>query len=101
MSSSEKRIKTKHIMVRVSPEEKAEIESNAHNVGLSAPAYLVHCGLSKRIVSKVDKHLVNELRKLGGLQKHLFNEGRGLHSKEYAEILVAIREAIMRIDTSS
>jgi len=74
MSSSEKRIKTKHIMVRVSPEEKAEIESNAHNVGLSAPAYLVHCGLSKRIVSKVDKHLVNELRKLGGLQKHLFNE---------------------------
>lgn len=101
MSSSEKRIKTKHIMVRVSPEEKAEVESLAHDVGLSAPAYLLHCGLGKRVVSKVDKHLVNELRKLGGLQKHLFNEGKGLHSKEYAAILVTIQEAITRIAASS
>ncbi|QUE78416.1 mobilization protein (plasmid) [Stutzerimonas stutzeri] len=98
MSSSETRVKTKHIMVRVSPEEKETIEEQALDAGLTAPAFLRALGLNKRVTSKADKHLVNELRKLGGLQKHLFNEGRGVLSKEYAQILVEIQKAIARID---
>lgn len=87
-----------HIMVRVSPDEKHTIEEQAHDAGLSAPAFLRALGLNKRVTSKADKHLINELRKLGGLQKHLFNEGKGILSKEYAQILVEIQRAIARID---
>ncbi|WP_279574096.1 hypothetical protein [Burkholderia anthina] len=41
---------------------------------------------------------MNELRRLGGLQKHLFNEGGGVLSKEYAAVLVELKQAILRID---
>ncbi|WP_241136325.1 plasmid mobilization protein MobA [Achromobacter insuavis] len=97
MSNSESRKKTKHIMVRVTPEEKAAIEAKARDVNLSAPAFLVAAGLGRQTRSKVEEHLINELRRLGGLQKHLFTEGGGLLSREYSEILVAIRDAIQRI----
>jgi hypothetical protein len=59
--------------------------------------FVLAAALGRRTRSKVDTHILNELRRLGGLQKHLFNEGRGMLSKEYAGILVEIRAAIARI----
>ena len=53
--------------------------------------------LNRRTRSKVEGHILNELRRLGGLQKHLYNEGGGRLSKELAEILVELKAAIMRI----
>jgi hypothetical protein len=47
----------------------------------------------------MEGHILNELRRLGGLQKHLFNEGGGKLSKEYAQILVELKTAISRIGT--
>ncbi|MBL2086522.1 mobilization protein, partial [Klebsiella pneumoniae] len=47
---------------------------------------------------QTDHKLINELSRLGGLQKHLFKEGNGVGSKEYAEILQAIKAAIFRIE---
>jgi len=38
-----------------------------------------------------------ELRRLGGLQKHLFTESQGVGSTEYAKVVVAITDAIERI----
>jgi len=42
-------------------------------------------------------HVIAELRRLGGLQKHLFTESHGVGSTEYAKVLVAITDAIERI----
>lgn len=101
MSTSENRKKTKHIMVRVTPEEKIAIEEKARDVNLSPPAFLLAAGFGRQTRTRGDEHLVNELRRLGGLQKHLFNEGGGLLSKEYSQVLVAIRDAIERIAAPS
>ncbi len=100
MSGSENRRMTRHIMVRTTPDQLAMLQEKALDCGVSVPEYLRLCGLGRRTRSHVDAHVVNELRRLGGLQKHLFKEGHGVLSKEYAGILVEIRAAIARIDPS-
>jgi hypothetical protein len=45
----------------------------------------------------MEAHILNELRRLGGLQKHLFNEGKGIGSKEYSEVLVVLKDTVRQI----
>lgn len=97
MSGSENRQKTKHIMVRVTPDQLENLREKALDCGATVPEYLRACGLGRRTRNQVDAHVINELRRLGGLQKHLFKEGGGVSSKEYAAVLVEIRAAIARI----
>ncbi|APO88904.1 plasmid mobilization protein MobA [Xanthomonas euvesicatoria pv. euvesicatoria] len=97
MSGSEERQKTKHVMVRATPEQLAALREKANDSGVTVPEYLRACGLGRRTRSKMEAHIVNELRRLGGLQKHLFTEGGGVLSKEFAAVLVEIRAAIARI----
>ncbi len=103
VSKSEKRNRTALLpSIRCLPEEKEEIQESAQAAGLSVGEYLRRCALGRRITAKVDTKLIMELQRLGGLQKHLFNEGRGnvseKFSKEYSEVLVAIKKAIIGID---
>ena len=103
MSKSESRNRTALLpSIRCFPEEKLEILESAQAAGLSVGEYLRRCALGRRITPKTDTKLMMELQRLGGLQKHLFNEGRGnvseVFSKEYSDILVAIKKAIISID---
>lgn len=84
-------------MVRVTPEQLVILREKATDSGVTVPEYLRACGLSRRTRSKMEAHIINELRRLGGLQKHLFTEGGGVLSKEFAAVLVEIRAAIARI----
>lgn len=97
MEKSEVRQKTKIVMVRVTPEQLQTLRDKAGSAGVTVPEYLRICGLDRRIRSKVETNVINELRRLGGLQKHLFTGGAGVLSREYADILIEIREAIKRI----
>ncbi len=96
-SGSETRRKCKLVMVRVTPEDFEALGQRAKDAGLTLPEYLRSCGMSRQIKSAVEAQVVNELRRLGGLQKHLFKEGGGQLSKEYSEVLVALTHAIARI----
>lgn len=96
-SGSETRQKTAHIMVRVSPDEKEALIEKARDCGMLPPAYLRACGLGRQTRSKMEAHILNELRRLGGLQKHLFNEGKGIGSKEYSEVLVVLKDTVRQI----
>lgn len=98
MSKSEKRQRTALLpSIRCLPEEKEQIKEKAEAAGLSLGEYLRRCALSRRIQAKCDTKLIMELSRLGGLQKHLFNEGKGMLSKEYSQILVAIQKAILTV----
>lgn len=97
MSKSEKRAKTELIPVRVDVEEYAAISTKAEEAGVTRSELLRRSGLGKQIRVRSHLKIVNELRRLGGLQKHLFNNGEGLLSKEYSEILIEIKEAVQRI----
>ncbi|AWK15698.1 plasmid mobilization protein MobA [Candidatus Fukatsuia symbiotica] len=99
MSRSEKRQRTEVLLgIRCYPEEKKQIQEKAEVAGLSVGEFLRRCALSRRIIPRTDVKLIVELSKLGGLQKHLFNEGKGVHSQAYSEILVALKKAILKID---
>lgn len=99
MSKSDSRNRTALLSnIRCYQEEKEIIQEKAKAAGLSVGSFMLRCALGRRIDAKCDTDLILELRRLGGLQKHLFNEGKGVLSKEYSGILVEIKKAILSID---
>ncbi|AVB23468.1 MULTISPECIES: plasmid mobilization protein MobA [Pseudomonas syringae group] len=101
MSSSENRRRTKFLpSVRCFEEEEEIVRQKAYDCGLSVGAFMLSAALGRPTRSKVEGHILNELRRLGGLQKHLFNEGGGKLSQEYAQVLVELKAAISRIGSS-
>lgn len=104
MSTSENRRRVVNLKVRCLPEEADAIRQKAQDSGVTVSEFLRCAGLGRKTRSTLDSQIINELRRLGGLQKHLFGEGGGHDaggghlSREYADILVSIAEAIKRID---
>lgn len=101
MSTSENRKRTSLIMVRVSPEEKLDIEEKAAAAenGLSAPEFLRRCAANKKIRSNTDRQVINELRRLGGLQKKIFQEANGLYSEDLNDVITQIIRTIKTISS--
>ncbi|MDY7585072.1 plasmid mobilization protein MobA [Pseudomonas sp. CCI3.1] len=101
MSDSENRRRTKFLpSVRCFEEEEEAVRQKAYDCGMSVGAFMLSAALNRPTRSRVEGHILNELRKLGGLQKYLFNEGGGKLSKEYAQVLVELKAAISRIGSS-
>uniref|UniRef100_UPI0030B92D7F plasmid mobilization protein MobA n=1 Tax=Metapseudomonas otitidis TaxID=319939 RepID=UPI0030B92D7F len=73
------------------------VREKAHDCGMSIGQFMLAAALQRQTRSRIDAHIINELRRLGGLQKHLFSQGGGALSREYAHVLVEITEAIKRI----
>ncbi|EGZ8610208.1 TPA: plasmid mobilization protein MobA [Salmonella enterica subsp. enterica serovar Muenchen] len=98
MSKSEKRKRTELLLgIRCFPEEKEAIQEKAKTAGLSVGEFMRRSALSRRIDAQCDTEMIMELRRLGGLQKHLFKEGNGILSKEYSQVLVALQKALLRV----
>jgi hypothetical protein len=98
VSKSEQRRRTGRLPpIRCYDDEEAAVREKAHDCGVSVGQFMLAAALGRRTRSRMEAHIVNELRRLGGLQKHLFTEGGGVRSKEFAGVLVEIREAIARI----
>ncbi|WP_310623369.1 plasmid mobilization protein MobA [Burkholderia cenocepacia] len=98
MSTSQQRRRTGTLPpIRCYEDEEALVRERARDCGMSVGQFVLAAALGRRTRTKIEAHILNELRRLGGLQKHLFNEGGGMLSKEYAAILVELREAIARI----
>ena len=99
MSKSESRNRTALLpSIRCLPEERDSIRQKAADAGLSLGAFMLRCAMSRKIVPQTDHKLIMELSRLGGLQKYLFMEGKGVGSKEYSDVLLELKKAIMRID---
>ena len=62
--------------------------------GMTLSNYLRHRVLGHRVVAQADQVTIRELRRLGGLAKHLHNEGKGVYRHETAAVLVAVRRYI-------
>lgn len=98
MSKSEQRRRTGRLPpIRCFDEEEDIVRQKAYDCGQSVGQFILAAALGRQTRSKIDGHILNELRRLGGLQKHLFNEGEGKLSKEYAQILLELKAAISRI----
>ena len=88
---------TVRINIRVTEYELKELKEDAEEAGLSLSEYGRRRLLGLRVDSKLDVRIVGELRRLGGLIKHLYNESNGLYSSESAEMLRAITKYIQNL----
>ncbi|MBD8792673.1 ribbon-helix-helix protein, CopG family [Pseudomonas syringae] len=104
MSKSESRQRDQWIKVRCTQEEKALLQEKAKAAELTLSNLMRSAALNRKIKTPTDKKLMGELLKLGGLQKHLFNQMQdGMTtelSKQFADVLVAIKAAVVAIDLS-
>jgi protein required for attachment to host cells len=102
MSKSEKRQRNKWLKLRCTEEEVEVIQVKAVAAGLSVSELLRRSALNRKIMTRTDMKLMNELLRLGGLQKHLHNQMKdGMTtelSKQFSEVLVALKKAVIQLD---
>jgi hypothetical protein len=83
--------------LRLSETEEARLADQAGIAGLSVSEYMRRLFFGGRpLIAKTDDRMIRELRRLGGLLKHLGLEHPG-HAEEMREILESIQQAIDRL----
>jgi phosphate uptake regulator len=85
--SIEKEKLTRRITFRLSEFEYAQVSDELAVCGLSLSAFARKRLLSQRVASKADLAMLGELRRLGGLLKHIHNETRGAYSNLTAQAI--------------
>ena len=78
------------LYLRVTPDEQETIREQAELSGLSMSEYVRKRVLGFRVMPKSELNILRELRRLGGIVKHLHNESQGLYSFETASALNAL-----------
>jgi len=95
---------TLRLFIRSTNREKAIIKTQAKKAGLTMSEYMRRTALNKRIVSKVDQKALGELARLGGLQKYLRMQIKGLpdeegHRRELNSTLSVVLSAVRTLNT--
>lgn len=102
MSKSEKRQKNILIQLRCTEAEAEAIKNKAILAGLTTSEYLRRTALNRRIQVRTDIRMMNEIKRLGGLQKHLYTqmqEGMTTElSRQFSDVLVEIARALNALD---
>jgi hypothetical protein len=98
-SGSETRQMQRALSVRVSQDDYAAIAERARACGLPIAEFVRRCSLGRQTPARTDLQVVNELRRLGGLQKHLCAQA-DRNRERYADLLLEIQGAIQRVASS-
>lgn len=97
---------TLRIEVRITEEEKAIIKDQVNSASLTMSEYIRRTALNKRILSTMDQKAAGELARLGGLQKHLLTQIKGLPNEEELRkglnsTLLAVHNAVRTLKTGT
>jgi hypothetical protein len=88
------------IGLRVSKEERLEIAVQAEVSHLTVSEYMRRRVLGKRVVPQADLAVLAELRRLGGLLKHVHLETRGVYSELTANAIRALEAYARTLERS-
>jgi hypothetical protein len=88
------------IGLRVTEAERAEIAEQAEASRLTVSEYVRRRILGRRIVPKTDLAVLAELRRLGGLMKHVHLETRGAYSELTANAIRALEACARTLERS-
>ena len=83
---------------RTTKNEMDIIRENAKLAGLTNSEYVRRRALKIQVVAKVELNILSELKRIGGLIKHIHNESNGLYSTETAEALNALTSYIRALE---
>ena len=75
------------ISLRLTKEEQDFLIDECDICGLSLSSFLRKRSLGKRVSAKTDLRVLSELRRIGGLLKHIHNETNGAYSAKTANAL--------------
>jgi len=82
--------------LRLSEHEDVRLMEQAAIAGLPVSEYMRRLFFGGRpLIAKADEQMIRELRRMGGLLKHL--GGESPHAAEMREVLESIRQAIGRL----
>lgn len=85
------------VNVRLTKAEKARLREDADRAGLSLSELVRRRYFGRPIVANTDTVMIKELRRLGGLLKHVHNESGGVYRQETAEALRALTTYIEQL----
>lgn len=85
---------TAMLRLRLTESEKEQLREEADLAGLSMSELVRRRYFGRPIIAHADVVMIKELRRIGGLLKHVHNESNGVHSKETAEALIALKTYI-------
>jgi hypothetical protein len=97
MARREKATKSNRVTVRFEDEEFRLLLENADVSGLSLAAYIRARCRGRRIAAKADLKNLSELRRLGGLLKHIHNETKGMYSEHTAKAVSDISTYVRKM----
>jgi hypothetical protein len=89
--------KAERLTVRFCTGELKELSSQAEVSGLSVSELVRRRALEKRVAVVADLKMLSELRRIGGLVKHIFNETNGLYRQKTSALLNELHAAAIRI----
>lgn len=90
---------TERLDVRVSPEEKQQLNALAARAGMPVAELVRLRALGRPVVPRTDETTVRELRRLGGLVKKVHLDSRGAYSEATAAALAELRAAVQVLAT--
>ena len=88
------------VNVRLTSQEKERLRDDADMAGLSMSALIRARYFGRPVVAHADQVLIKELRRVGGLLKHIHNESGGAYSAETSAALFLVNEAIRKVARS-
>jgi len=94
------------IEIRITEEEKAILRDQANSASLTMSEYIRRSAMNRRILSTLDQKAAGELARLGGLQKHLLTQIKGLPDEEglrrgLNSTLLAVQNAMRALKTGT
>ena len=87
---------TERVTLRLASDEKDRLKSDADLAGISVSEVVRRHYFGRPIIANADLVMVKEMRRMGGLMKHLHNESGGAYSKQTSDAINAI---VKYIDT--
>jgi hypothetical protein len=85
------------VNVRLTTTEKVRLKEEADLAGLTISALGRRRFFSRSVTANADEVMIKELRRLGGLLKHIHNESHGVYSHETGAILLEIKTYIEKL----
>jgi hypothetical protein len=83
--------------LRLPQTERDDIEEDAELAGMSMSELVRARYFGRPIIASADKVMIKELRRLGGLLKHVHLESNGAYSKQTANMLAQVSNYITEL----
>ena len=85
------------INVRLTTSEKIRLKRDARVASMSVSALVRRRYFGRPLIANTDAVMIKELRRLGGLLKHIHNQSGGAYRQATAEALRAVTACIERL----